>query len=58
MATDPLVEARVLAASSKLAVQSEYLREILRVLLAMHDGEAPAPLAAATSSNAPPKRGR
>lgn len=53
MAHDPLVEARALAASPTLAVQSEYLRAILRVVLAIHDAkQAPAPV------QAPTKRGK
>lgn len=53
MTPDPLVEARVLAASHTLAVQSEYLRAILRVLLAMHDAQRAEPAAPVAA-----KRGR
>lgn len=53
MAADPLADARALAESSTLTVQSEYLRAILRVVLAIHDAkQAPA------SVQAPTKRGK
>lgn len=49
-----LTQARALASSERMASGPEYLRQILRVLLAIHD--APRPAAEAPRSTHPPKR--